>query len=149
MFASNDDVAFADINLQEAQIRGSHNPGRGGWPTIKYFNKETGYGGAHYKQKTDKSMCDELGPNESYMQEYVEEAGKASLCSLEGKGCNEKEVDFIAKWKDKSAVEIAAEADRLEGMKGRPMRQKVKQWQNARVRILQKLRTTASGNDEL
>ena len=30
--------------------------------------------GAPYKQKTAKSMCDELGPGETYMQQYVEEA---------------------------------------------------------------------------
>ena len=63
-FSSNNDVSFGDINLSEQQIRGNHNPGAGGWPTIKYFNKETGYEGATYNKKTDKSMCDELGDYE-------------------------------------------------------------------------------------
>lgn len=39
-------------------------PGSGGWPTVRYFNKETGYGGKAYPKKTDKAMCDELGPKE-------------------------------------------------------------------------------------
>ena len=38
--------------------------GAGGWPTVRYFNKETGYGGKPYPKKTDKAMCDELGPKE-------------------------------------------------------------------------------------
>jgi len=53
----------------------------GGWPTIKYFNKDTGYEGAHYKKKTPKAMCDELGDNE-YMQQYVEEAGHTVVYHL-------------------------------------------------------------------
>ena len=45
-FATNPDVAFGDVNLAEDQVRetpvgGDHNPGAGGWPTVKYFNKET------------------------------------------------------------------------------------------------------------
>ncbi len=31
---------------------------------MRYFNAETGYDGAPYKQKTSKSMCDELGDME-------------------------------------------------------------------------------------
>ena len=37
-------------------------PGSGGWPTIRYYNKETGVDGASYTQKTSMSVCDELGP---------------------------------------------------------------------------------------
>ena len=66
-FAANGDVSFGDVNLSEEQVRGNHNPGAGGWPTIKYFNKQTGYEGAPYEKKTDGAMCDELG-NEENMQ---------------------------------------------------------------------------------
>eukprot|EP01050_Picozoa_sp_SAG11_P058854 SAG11_NODE_37811_length_255_cov_0.660256_1_plen_39_part_10 len=31
-----------------------NNSGAGGWPTIRYFNKETGYDGKPYPKKTDK-----------------------------------------------------------------------------------------------
>ena len=47
-------VSFGDVNLSEEQIRGNHNPGAGGWPTIRYFNKGTGYDGAPYAKKTDQ-----------------------------------------------------------------------------------------------
>ena len=124
-FATNPDVAFGDVNLAEDQVRetpvgGNHNPGEGGWPTVKYFNKETvrhagleprtntipgrsaphacaprlgqGYEGKPYKQKTGDAMCDELG-NDMYMQAHIEEAGKTQLCRLsDGAGCSDKEV---------------------------------------------------------
>jgi len=40
LYKNNPDVAFGDVNLQTDQVRGNHNPGAGGWPTIKYFNKK-------------------------------------------------------------------------------------------------------------
>jgi hypothetical protein len=79
LFRNNDDVAFGDVNLSKSPVRGTHNPGQGGWPTIKYFNKETGYAGAHYTKKTSMAVCDELGPKHSYLQQFVEEAGRTSL----------------------------------------------------------------------
>ena len=94
-FANNPDVAFGDVNLAEDQVRstpagGDHNPGAGGWPTVKYFNKETGYAGRPYKQKTGDAMCDELG-NDVYMQGHIEEAGNTRLCRVsDGGGCGEK-----------------------------------------------------------
>ena len=47
-------------------------PGKGGWPTVRYYTKETGIEGAAYEKKTGQSMCDELG-DETYMQGIVEE----------------------------------------------------------------------------
>ena len=61
-FSGNPNVVFGDVNLQDAgNIPGKFGAGQGGWPTVRYFNAETGYDGAPYKQKTSKSMCDELG----------------------------------------------------------------------------------------
>jgi hypothetical protein len=43
-FEGNKDVTFGDVNLMESPIKGQpHNPGQGGWPTIRYFSKDTGY----------------------------------------------------------------------------------------------------------
>ena len=52
-------MTFGDVNLSENSIRGPpHNPGQGGWPTIRYFNKETGISGGSYQKKTHKvSSC--------------------------------------------------------------------------------------------
>ena len=72
-FVSNDKLAFADVNLSKDRVGGSHSPGAGGWPTIKYFNKATGYEGASYVKKTNKAICDELG-NEEGMLAYIMDA---------------------------------------------------------------------------
>lgn len=133
-------MSFADVNLSEESIRGApHNPGAGGWPTVRYFNKETGYEGASYVKKTDKAMCDELG-DETYMQMLVEEAGSTSLCSIEtGKGCGEKELSFIEKWKLKateSADKVTQELTRLKGMAEKSMADDLKSWVKKRIGIM-------------
>jgi len=139
MFASNPDVAFGDVLLSEQQIRGNHNPGAGGWPTIKYFNKKTGYEGATYQKKTDKSMCDELGDT-TYMQAYVEEAGQTSLCSVVTKaGCSEKQSEFIDKTKNLPKDSLNQQLKRLEGMSGKSMTAPLRSWLNQRIAILKKL----------
>ena len=56
---SNAAVSFGDVLLSESQVRtgpdgGDLSPGAGGWPTIRYFNKGTGYDGAPYAKKTDQ-----------------------------------------------------------------------------------------------
>lgn len=90
-FAENPDVVFADCNLQDCSPPQSHNAGAGGWPTINYCNKDTGYECAPYKKKTDGAMCEELG-NDDHMNAYVMEAGKTSLCDVDtSRGCSDKE----------------------------------------------------------
>ena len=49
-FGENPDVMFGDINLSQggpgqSPKGGNHQAGAGGWPSVKYFNKETGYAG--------------------------------------------------------------------------------------------------------
>jgi len=143
VFAGNSDVSFGDVNLSEgdSMLRGPpHNPGKGGWPTIRYFNKETGIAGADYVKKTSKSMCEELGGQGDLMEEYVEEAGNTSLCSPTSvQGCNEKEVGYMEKMKAKSADERVAQLERLESMEGRPMNPEPKLWLTKRKRILTQL----------
>lgn len=65
-FAESDKVVFGDVNIESGDkvevIHGTLQPaGEGGWPTIRYFNKGTGYGGAAYVQKLQMKMCEELG----------------------------------------------------------------------------------------
>jgi hypothetical protein len=132
-------VAFGDVNLSEEQIRGNYNPGAGGWPTIRYFNQKTGYEGAPYTKKTDKAMCDELGSEEN-MQAYVEEAGSTSLCKVsDGAGCGEKELDFIAKWKEAEPKDTAAQLERLQGMSASKMKPELQKWLGQRMAILKQL----------
>mmetsp|Transcript_2539 Transcript_2539/g.6180 ORF Transcript_2539/g.6180 Transcript_2539/m.6180 type:complete len:99 (-) Transcript_2539:279-575(-) len=60
-FSSNPAVAFAEVNVREQRQLGmKHQAGAGGWPTLKYFNKETGPEGRKYEQKTKQAVCDEM-----------------------------------------------------------------------------------------
>jgi len=142
-FSGNDGVAFGDINLSEQQIRGNHNPGAGGWPTIKYFNKETGYEGLPYKQKTSEAMCTELGKIEN-MEAYVMEAGGVSKCAIaDGQGCTDKEKAFIEK--TAAAKEnVPKQLARLLGMKDGKMNPDLKEWLNQRIAILQQFEKEAA-----
>lgn len=108
---------------------------------MRYFNKETGYGGKPYEKKTDKAMCDELGDNE-YMQALVEEAGKTSLCNaLTEAGCDDKTKTFIGKWNAKGAEAIKKEHGRLEGMAkdSSSMKPEAHKWLQARIKVLKQL----------
>jgi len=71
-------VSFGDVIVKEDNIDGPHNPGRDGWPTIRYFNAETGINGGDYKRKTTSKICEELGSDEG-MIAYVLDYGKTSL----------------------------------------------------------------------
>lgn len=138
--------------MSEEQIRGEHSPGAGGWPTIKYFNKETGVGGAPYTKKTSDAMCTELG-NDEYMQAYIEEAGSTSLCSIaEGNpGCGDKEKKYIAKWIGADAAKITEQKVRLQKMAGGDSKMKadLKQWIKQRLAILKQVAAGAEAKTEL
>lgn len=129
------------MNLQGGGPRGSGSPGKGGWPTIRYYNKETGVNGRDYEKRTDMAMCSELGPEGgTYLQEYIESAGSTSLCSIEThKGCSEREIKFINKMKSESPDVWKAQTTRLSGMKEKKMKADLAAWINARLSILSKL----------
>ena len=58
---ANDKVVMAEVNCREnPDLVSKHQAGQGGWPTLKYFNKETGVAGAKYKQKTHDRVCEEM-----------------------------------------------------------------------------------------
>jgi len=149
-FKSNADVVFGDVALSSDQVRTingvDQGAGAGGWPTVRHFNKETGYGGKAYEQKTGDAMCDELGPKTTYMQEFVEQF--ASLCNVDDTttGCTDKQKDFIGKWSGKPGAEIKTQLARLEGMSGGAMKPEAMQWLKQRLNIFKQL---AKKHDEL
>jgi len=140
-------VSFGDVNLAEDQVRGNHNPGAGGWPTIKYFNKETGYaGGTYIKKDAGAAMCDELGKVDN-MEEYVTSYGKTSLCSaVSGRGCSDKEKAYIEKMKAAGSVKQTDQLSRLSNMDTKSMTSELAQWNSQRTAILKQL---VSAHDEL
>ena len=135
--------------MREASISGPpHNPGSGGWPTIRYFNKETGLNGRSYKQKTSKAICDELGNNDM-LNEYIFEAGNTSFCKItdESFGCDDREVNFIKKMKNKSHDERKMQLERLVQMQDSPMKEDLKKWLLKRKRILQQFVTLEASSE--
>jgi hypothetical protein len=92
-------------------------PGHG-WPSLRYFNKDTGLKGKAYKQQSQEKLCDELGPHHTYMNRFVTSIGGAEEpgCSATDDlhvGCDDKDMEFIEMYKDKPLAEITAELDRL------------------------------------
>mmetsp|Transcript_31059 Transcript_31059/g.71580 ORF Transcript_31059/g.71580 Transcript_31059/m.71580 type:complete len:171 (-) Transcript_31059:421-933(-) len=138
-FRGNPDVSFGDVNLSEQSIRGPpHNPGSGGWPTIRYFNAKTGPDGGNYVQRTEERICKELGDRD-FMIDYIEQYGNTVLCGVDGRNCNEKELKFLGKVKAYSEADLEKELTRLDEMETKGMKKSLKDWILRRRRILRKL----------
>jgi len=139
--------------LADSGPRGSASPGAGGWPTIRYYNKETGVDGASYEKKTDDPMCDELGPKGGLLNDYIEEAGGTSLCSVKEpySGCSPKQEKYIKKMLGKGQEAIEKQHERLVGMQGKKMKSSLKKWLGQRIKILSELKKGAAEttHDEL
>jgi hypothetical protein len=133
------------VNLQEPGndgLRGDpHNPGAGGWPTIRYFNKETGPRGANYIKKTELTVCDELGPDHEYMMDYVEEAAQTSLCSTaHTANCDARSYEFLKKFQSQDRATMEAQVIRLQSLlDGGKIKSELREWIVRRKRILQSL----------
>jgi len=128
------------VNLQESAIRDpKYAPGAGGWPTVRYFNQETGYDGKPYEKKTQQSMCDELGDME-YMRAYVTEKS-IPPCSVDPPHdhCDERQLGYVDKWKAKAADDIVSEQDRLEKLKSTQANPDLLKWLHQRLSILRQL----------
>lgn len=118
---------------------------------MRYFNKETGYGGKAYQKRTEKAMCDELGPKEEYMAEFVEQF--ASLCDVNdtSKGCSEQQIQLIKKSSGKTVDDMKWVKQRLQGMAerdGSSMTPEALKWVKQRISIFDQLLKKA-GSDEL
>ena len=54
-----------------------------GWPSMRYFNQDTGYGGKIYNKLTDERICTELSMTHNgeayyYMRKYVKDFSASS-----------------------------------------------------------------------
>lgn len=149
-------MAFGDVNLAEDQVQGKYagSPGGGGWPTIRAYNKNTGYEGAFAgdwkdANKLEGAMCDVFG-NEEHMQAYVEEMGGVLggiTCDLnchcakkEGGECSKKELDYHAKF---SAGPIADVESRLKLLSASMAKNgKGDEWMSQRIALLKLIAKT-------
>jgi len=86
-------------------------------------------------------MCTELGPGQPYMQQYVEEMGETTLCSVPSESdCGDKEKKFIAQWKGKDQADVAKQVARLSAMDGSAMKPELNTWRIQRLSILKQLK---------
>ena len=143
-------MVFGDVLLSEESIRErngvSFNPGAGGWPTIRYFNAETGIGGAPYEKKTDQAMCSELKDTD-HMFAYVEGAASTLLCNtVSGVGCTDDENKYIKKWAGRREADYASQTARLEKMMAGDAKLTAESlaWMKARKKLLGQLRNSAT-----
>lgn len=83
-------------------------------------------------------MCEELGDIDTMMG-YVEEAGKTSLCGLDGTGCDERSLKYLEKMKPKPKADLETALTRLEGMEHNSMKKELKDWLKTRRRLLNTL----------
>jgi protein disulfide-isomerase A6 len=100
-----------------------------GYPTLKYFNAETGTAGGDYQSGRDLDS----------LKAFVDENLEMKCSVTDQERCTEKEVGYIEKMRGKSADEVAAALKRLEGMRDGSMKPELKQWMVQRINILNQL----------
>mmetsp|Transcript_471 Transcript_471/g.1047 ORF Transcript_471/g.1047 Transcript_471/m.1047 type:complete len:94 (-) Transcript_471:289-570(-) len=93
-------------------------------------------------------MCDELGDLDM-MMDYIEEASGTSLCALDGKGCDERSLQYLEKMKVKSKADLEAQIKRLQGMEGDIMKEDLRDWMKKRMKLLKTLVASHASNEEL
>ena len=100
-----------------------------GYPTIKYFNGETGPKGADYSGGRDFDS----------LKKFVEDNLEVKCLLDNTEGCSDKEKEFMGKWKAKDKAEITAQLERLKGMSSGSMKPDLKKWLMQRMSILKQL----------
>jgi len=125
-FASSSSVIVGDVDCTVHQDLCSKHEVRG-YPTIKYF-----------KQGEDPESYNGGRDFESLKSFVVDNLEIA--CQIDAQdGCTEKEVKYITKMQAKSASDVSAQIERLEGMKGDKMKPELKQWLHQRLNILKQI----------
>lgn len=118
-------------------------------PTIRYFNKATGYDGAFYKPRTELELFDELGSQE-YMDEYVEEVANLPTCRVDTrKDCNPDEIHYIEENINEDLEELWFLLSKLEGPHNSLIRldPRKRKWHKQRFNIMKQLIVAAQAKD--
>lgn len=121
-FKNNDNIVFGDVDMSEqestiAAIEGTMNPlepppwaesqiGKDGWPTIRYYNEETGSPGTGYiVQNEELEPSVELTDLETLMA-WIEKSSGSKACDVKtAKGCGKKDTKYIKKWASGKTLE--------------------------------------------
>lgn len=137
-YADSSSVVIGDVDCTTDGGKGvCESAGVSGYPTIKYFTDETGKDGEKYSG----------GRTFEDFEKFVKEK-LAKKCDPKTKAdCDDKEKEYIDKQAAKGADKWAAEAKRLEGMKGGDMKPDKRAWLQKRISILNGLQ--GKGEEEL
>jgi len=153
-FNTGDVVTIADVDCTAKGESLCQRFGVKGYPTVKYFSDKTGKTGADYSGGRDFNS----------LKSFTEKTFKAACDAKTKKGCNEQELRFLEKIKDKTAEELDQELEvkkeELKTLKAarreaeKDMEEKTKGWKrketalNKAVLILKQLQKK-SKKDEL
>jgi len=129
-FASSTSVVVGDADCTASGQSLCSDFGVQGYPTIKTFKQD-----GDMKKGEDYSG----GRDFDSMKKHVLDNLEVKCDVAVPDGCTEKEKKFLAKFKAKSADDIAKQKTRLEGMKGKKMEAALKGWLLQRLNILTQL----------
>lgn len=136
------DVSLRDgVPIKKAKDGTPQNPGAGGWPTLRYYNKDTGVGGAIVEQNTNLKICDEFKVG-ARMIEAVGECMR-SCDPGTGDGCDEFEASFLDEWRERDGID--AELDKLNELMSEEGQKRMKR----QAKLLSKLQAVGSVKEEL
>mmetsp|Transcript_34062 Transcript_34062/g.79712 ORF Transcript_34062/g.79712 Transcript_34062/m.79712 type:complete len:146 (-) Transcript_34062:209-646(-) len=126
-------IGDADCTTDDAKAL-CNRMGVSGYPTIKYWNADTGKEGADYQKGRDYDS----------LKKFVDETLAGPACNVDDTAdCDEREKTFIEKFKAHDAEKVKSELTRLNGMKGNSVKKELKQWILARINILEQLAAKA------
>ena len=140
-------VVFGDVNLREGRVTQSRdgtpqNPGAGGWPTLRYYNADTGPGGAPVERITNQKICDEFKIPQRMIDSVT--TSRKVCDAVTKKGCDDAESAYLDAWRGDAAARDA-EAARLDDLMSDATQKKMK----AQRKLLAKLAKVAAAKDEL
>ena len=121
-------VVFGDVNLREGRVTQSRdgtpqNPGAGGWPTLRYYNADTGPGGAPVERITTQKICDEFKIPQRMIDAVT--TSRKVCDAVTKKGCDDDEAAYLDAWRGDAAARDA-EAARLDDLLSDATQKKMK-----------------------
>jgi hypothetical protein len=133
-------------------LRGApYDPGAGGWPTIRYFNANTGPTGAFYEKTTPLPVSDELADYDR-MMDYVEVEGTTVLCAVDGTGCDDRARHYLEKIQTMTRADQETQLQKLSKIMlddHGTIKEPWKNWVRLRKRIILTVLRAEDEEDEL
>lgn len=135
-FKDSSSVLIADVDCTDNEAQSvCTDMGVSGYPTIKYFTKETDKKGESYNGGRDFTE----------LEKFTKEKLARACNPKTGEDCTDKEKAYADKMVAAGADKIATEVARLKGMKGADMKADKKVWLLQRIAVLEGLAGDGKG----